>query len=118
LGKSFEINLTDLKQSKSKLLSKVFIHLYNCKLFCRTLNLSDSEFNLNIINKNGLSEESLNIEDSKSFLQPKNDSFQLKPLGDITIQIDDIVPCVYSTILHLLLYLKTVLNITLFLIYV
>jgi len=108
----------DLKQLKSKLLSKVFILLYNSKLFYRTLNLSDAEFNLDIINKNGLSEESLDIKDSKSFLQPKNDRFQLKPLGDITIQIDDIVPCVYSTILHLLLYLKTILNITLFLKYV
>lgn len=84
------------------ILGKVVLNKPNgFKAVEKTLNLSDAEFNLDIINKNGLSEESLDLDDSKSFLQPKNDSFQLKPLGDITIKIDDIIPCPNSIVVSL-----------------
>lgn len=59
--------------------------------------MPDVELNSDI-KKNSLFEESLGIENLKSFLELKNDSYLLKPLGDITIEIDDIVPCMYSTI--------------------
>lgn len=44
---------------------------------------------------NGLSEESLETVDSKLCLLSKTCNLQLKPLGDITIKIEDIVPCMY-----------------------
>lgn len=53
----------------------------------------DQEFNLNKAQNNGSSEELLlNIEDSKTYNQLKSDNCQLKPLGDITITLEDIIP--------------------------
>lgn len=62
------------------------------------MNLSDTKFDSNNIIKNSSSQESLLcIEDSKTLLLPKNDlNSQLKPLGDITIEIENIIPCMYS----------------------
>lgn len=65
-------------------------------LYNRISNLSDTEFDFNTIKKNGLSEDSLlSIEDPKTHLQYKNDNTNLKPLGDITIKLEDIIPCMY-----------------------
>lgn len=51
---------------------------------------------LNVIKKNDLSNELLlDIEDPKINEQQKNDDSQLKPLGDIIIQLEDIIPCMF-----------------------
>lgn len=68
-------------------------------LFYRTLHLPDTEFNSTNIKNNDLSENSLLVtEESKAFLQQKNDNYELKPLGDITLKLEDIVPCTYLNI--------------------
>lgn len=72
---------------------------YSNTLFYRTLNVIDEEFNLNKTQNNNLPEELLlNIEDSKPCNQLKSDNCQLKPLGDITITLEDIIPRMYSII--------------------
>lgn len=61
------------------------------------MHLPDAAFNSADIIKSSLSEESLLVtEESKTFLQQKNDNYELKPLGDITLKLEDIVPCMYS----------------------
>lgn len=52
--------------------------------------------------ENCVSEKSfLDTEDSKVSIQPENYNSQLKPLGDITIELEDIIPCMYFKYLHL-----------------
>uniref|UniRef100_A0A2H8TPW3 ADP-ribosylation factor-binding protein GGA1 n=1 Tax=Melanaphis sacchari TaxID=742174 RepID=A0A2H8TPW3_9HEMI len=60
----------------------------------KSFNLTDTEFNSDIIKKNGISEEPLfGTQDSIIFEQPKSYSLQIQPLGDINIKIEDIIPC-------------------------
>lgn len=59
------------------------------------LNTQDTKCIEDNFKTNGLSEESLETVDSKIYLLPKTNNFQVKPLGDITIKIEDIVPCMY-----------------------
>lgn len=64
------------------------------------MDLPDAELNSDNTKKNGLSEESLLFtEDSKTFLQQNNDTYDIQPLGDITLNLEDIVPCMYSNII-------------------
>uniref|UniRef100_A0A2S2NAK1 ADP-ribosylation factor-binding protein GGA1 n=1 Tax=Schizaphis graminum TaxID=13262 RepID=A0A2S2NAK1_SCHGA len=68
----------------------------------KPVNLKDTEFNSDIIKKNGLSDEPLfGTQDSIIFEQPKNYSIQIKPLGDINIKLEDIIPCPDFTIVSL-----------------
>lgn len=62
--------------------------------------MDDNEFDSDNVKKKNLSEESLlDTDDSKTVLQPINDNSQLKPLGDITIELEDIVPSKYSMVI-------------------
>lgn len=70
--------------------------LFKHLLFYRTLKLFDTEFNLDNSKINGSSEAF--TEDSKTFSLPKSDNSQLKPLGDITITVNDIIPRMNSKI--------------------
>lgn len=66
-------------------------------LFYRTSNPSNTDLDLNNIKKNGLPNESLLcIDNSKTQLLPTNfNSFQIRPLVDLTIKLEDIVPSMY-----------------------
>lgn len=62
--------------------------------------MNDNEFDSDNAKKISLSDESLlDTDDSKTVLQPINDNSQLKPLGDITIELEDIVPSKYSKVI-------------------
>ncbi|CAH1716145.1 ADP-ribosylation factor-binding protein GGA1 isoform X1 [Aphis gossypii] len=64
------------------------------KNFEKPFNLTEKEFNSDIIKKNGLSHDPLfGTQDSIIFEQPNNHSLQIKPLGDINIKLEDIIPC-------------------------
>lgn len=75
-----------------------------CLMFYRISNSSNTEFDLDKINEYDSSDESmLCVKNSKAFIQPINEnSSQLKSLGDIIIELKDIVPCMY---LHIILRL-------------
>lgn len=72
------------------------MYLHKCLLFYRPLNLTDSGFNSDHIKKKSLSEESLLGTDSIILEQPKNYSLPIKPLGDINVKLEDIIPCMYK----------------------
>ncbi|XP_026810979.1 ADP-ribosylation factor-binding protein GGA1 isoform X2 [Rhopalosiphum maidis] len=72
------------------------------KNFEKPFNLKDTEFNSDIIKKNDPSDEPLlGTQDSIIFEQPKNYSIQIKPLGDINIKLEDIIPYPDFTIVSL-----------------
>lgn len=60
------------------------------------LSLPNTEFDSKT--SNGLSKEGslLDKEETKTISQPKSEKSQIKPLGDISIKLEDIVPCMYS----------------------
>lgn len=70
-------------------------------MFYRISNSSNTEFDLDKINEYDSTDESmLCVKNSNTFVQPKNDnSSQLKSLGDIIIELKDIIPCMYSHII-------------------
>lgn len=74
------------------------VHFNIYTLFYSVLNLSNTKFDDDNNTKKSSSKELVTcIEDSKTLLLPKNDfNSQLKPLGDINIKIEDIIPCMYS----------------------
>jgi hypothetical protein len=62
-------------------------------MFFRILNLTDTRFKTDSIEENNLSEKIMLIsEDSKTLLPSTNYNSQLKPLGDINIKLEDIIP--------------------------
>lgn len=72
------------------------------KNFEKPFNLTETEFNSDIIKKNGVSHDPLfGTQDSIIFEQPNNHSLQIKPLGDINIKLEDIIPCPDFTIVSL-----------------
>lgn len=63
---------------------------------CRVFDLTNTEFKMNNSEENGLLEKiMLNTDDSNAFLPSTNNNSQLKPLGDINIKLEDIIPCMY-----------------------
>ncbi|XP_025417614.1 ADP-ribosylation factor-binding protein GGA1 isoform X2 [Sipha flava] len=68
----------------------------------KILNLTDTRFKTDSIEENNLSEKIMLIsEDSKTLLPSTNYNSQLKPLGDINIKLEDIIPDPDSNIVSL-----------------
>jgi len=76
-------------------------------LFYRPFNLTDPELSSDNIKNNGLSEEPLLDTQDSILFEPKNYSFQIKPLGDINIKLEDIIPCLCK---YLTLYIFKSIN--------
>jgi len=68
--------------------------------------LTDTEFNSDSIKTNGLSEEKLLDSEDSIYFEPKNCGFQIKPLGDINIKLEDIIPCKYKDLTFYILKLN------------
>lgn len=74
--------------------------------------MTETEFNSDIIKKNGLSHDPLfGTQDSIIFEQSNNHSLQIKPLGDINIKLEDIIPCMYKNCIYLNFKIKYYMNI-------
>lgn len=58
--------------------------------------MGDKEHNTENVNKISLSDKLLDTDNSKTFLQPINGNSLLKPLGEITIKLEDIIPSKYT----------------------
>lgn len=58
--------------------------------------MTDTELGSDKIKKNGLSDEPLLGTHDSILFEPKNYSLQIKPLGDINIKLEDIIPCAYK----------------------
>ncbi|XP_022176039.1 ADP-ribosylation factor-binding protein GGA1 isoform X2 [Myzus persicae] len=71
------------------------------KIVKKPFNLTDTEFSSDNIKTNGLSEEPLLDTKDSIYFEPNNCGFQIKPLGDISIKLEDIIPCPDSTIVSL-----------------
>jgi len=65
-------------------------------LFYRPFNLTDAELSSDNIKQNSLSDEPLLGTHDSILFEPKNYSLQIKPLGDINIKLEDIIPCAYK----------------------
>ncbi|VVC33641.1 Hypothetical protein CINCED_3A021531 [Cinara cedri] len=85
------------------ILGKVILNKPNeTKTIEKTLSLDEEGFSSDNVKKKSLSEESpLDTDDSKTILQPLNDNSLLKPLGEITIKLEDIVPSPDSVVVNL-----------------
>ncbi|XP_015379468.1 PREDICTED: ADP-ribosylation factor-binding protein GGA1 isoform X2 [Diuraphis noxia] len=84
------------------ILGKVILNKPNeTKTVEKPFNLTDPELSSDDIKNNGLSEEPfLGTQDSVLF-EPKNYSLQIKPLGDINIELENIIPYPDSVIVSL-----------------
>jgi len=58
--------------------------------------LTNPELSSDNIKNNGLSEEPLLGAQDSILFEPKKYSLQIKPLGDINIELEDIIPCAYK----------------------
>ncbi|KAL5234278.1 hypothetical protein ACI65C_001688 [Semiaphis heraclei] len=84
------------------ILGKVILNKPNeTKTIEKQFNLTDSELSSDNIKNNGLSEEPLLGTQDSILFDPKNYSLQIKPLGDINIELEDIIPCPDSVIVSL-----------------
>ncbi|KAL4150021.1 hypothetical protein QTP88_003869 [Uroleucon formosanum] len=84
------------------ILGKVILNKpYDTKIDEKPFNLTDTELGSDKIKKNGLSDEPLLGTHDSILFEPKNYSLQIKPLGDINIKLEDIIPCPGSIIVSL-----------------
>jgi len=65
--------------------------------------MTETELSSDNIKKNGLSDEPVLGTHDSILLEPKNYSLQIKPLGDINIKLEDIIPCMYKDLTFFIL---------------
>ncbi|XP_008183807.1 ADP-ribosylation factor-binding protein GGA1 isoform X2 [Acyrthosiphon pisum] len=85
------------------ILGKVILNKPNeTKIDDKPFNLTDAELSSDNIKKNSqMSDEPLSGTHDSILFEPKNYSLQIKPLGDINIKLEDIIPCPDSIIVSL-----------------
>lgn len=80
-----------------KHIHNIYINInHKCLLFYRPFNLTDAELSSDNIKKSSLSDEPLIGTHDSILFEQKNYSLQIKPLGDINIKLEDIIPCAYK----------------------
>lgn len=84
------------------ILGKVILNKPNeTKKVENPFNLIDTELSSDNIEKNGISKDSLLGTQDSIVSEPKNYNFEIKPLGDINIKLEDIIPCPDSIVVSL-----------------